>query len=249
MRRRGALLRRGSWRVRRDGAPFARAPWGITASASDLLDEAQKIDPEEGEQCAGPGGSCGDWELPSGASLRQAAVGPRGKAAPAAPLMRMAGTFRPSRALMRRRSGTMQAYSRVGATDNGACPARHRGDRAHGRAGREQRSGPKQEKVAASGRRMVLARRRVALVRRRTASSRCMVAPARRVDAANDAKCPGDASAWLRRRDGQGGLSVGMARGYGCMVGGAGSMRWGGASSRRRTDPHPPHVHLEVERR
>ena len=110
---------------------------------------------------------------------------------------------------MRRRSGTMQAYSRVGATDNGACPARHRGDRAHGRAGREQRSGPKQAKVAASGRRMVLARRRVALVRRRTASSRCMVAPARRVDAANDAKCPGDASAWLRRRDGQGGCPSG----------------------------------------
>jgi len=103
----------------------------------------------------------------------------------------------------------MQAYSRVGATDNGACPARHRGDRAHGRAGREQRSGPKQAKVAASGRRMVLARRRVALVRRRTASSRCMVAPARRVDAANDAKCPGDASAWLRRRDGQGGCPSG----------------------------------------
>ena len=138
--------------------------------------------------------------------------------------MRMAGTFRPRNAVMRRRNGTMQAHGRVGRTDDGAYPARHRGDATHGRAGRDVKSGPKQAKVAAIRTEMAIVRRRVALMRRRTASSGCMVAPARRIDAAIGTKCPGDASAWSRWRDGQWGLSVGMARGYGCMVGGAGSM-------------------------
>jgi hypothetical protein len=115
--------------------------------------------------------------------------------------MRMAGTFRPRNAVMQGRTGTMQAYGRVGATDDGAHPARHRGDATHGRDGRDQRSGSKQAKVALSGRKMVPIRQRVALVRRRTAPSRCMVAPARRIDAAMGNKCPGDASAWSRWRD------------------------------------------------
>jgi hypothetical protein len=125
---------------------------------------------------------------------------------------------------MRGRSGTMQAHGRVGATDNGALQRAIAGMRRMVAAGRDERSGPKRAKVAVAGRRMVPVRRRVALVRRRTASSRCMVAPARRADAANGAKCPGDASAWSRWRDGRWGPSVGMARGYGCMVGGDGSM-------------------------
>jgi hypothetical protein len=49
----------------------------------------------------------------------------------------------------------MQAHGRVGATDDGAHPARHRGDATHGRDGRDQRSGSKQAKVALSGRKMV----------------------------------------------------------------------------------------------
>jgi hypothetical protein len=118
----------------------------------------------------------------------------------------------------------MHVHGRVGAADNGACPARHRGDRAHGRAGRDVTSGPKQAKVAVAGRTMVMVRRRVVPVRRRTASSGCMVAAAQRADPANGANGPADASAWSRWRDGQWGLSVRMARGYGCMVGGAGSM-------------------------
>jgi hypothetical protein len=97
----------------------------------------------------------------------------------------------------------MQAHGRVGATDNGACPARHRGNAAHGRGGWDETSGPNGAKVAVARRNMVPVRRMVALVRRRTARSRCMVAPARRMDAANEAKGPGDASAWSRRRDGR----------------------------------------------
>ena len=118
----------------------------------------------------------------------------------------------------------MQAHGRVGRTDNGGCHSGWHGSATHERAGRDVTSGPKQAKVAASGRTMAIVRRRVALMRRRTASSGCMVAPARRIDPAIGTKCPGDASAWSRWRDGQWGLSVGMARGYGCMVGGAGSM-------------------------
>jgi hypothetical protein len=154
--------------------------------------------------CVGPGRSFGHWGLPSGASLRPSADGPRGGAAPAPSLQRMAGALRPSGGPARGSSYTMQAYGRVGALDHGPGPRRHRGDATRRRAGRDQGSGPKRSKVASSGRTMVTVRRRVVLLRRRTAPSRCMVAPARRVDAANDAKCPGDASAWSRWPDGHG---------------------------------------------
>ena len=114
---------------------------GYYGECQDLLDEAQKIDPEGENNARGPGRSFGHCGQPSGQSLRQAADRPEGKAAPAAPLMGMNGTFRPRNAVMRGRNGTMQAYGRVGATDDGAHPARHRGDATHGRAGREERSG------------------------------------------------------------------------------------------------------------
>jgi len=43
MRRWGALLRRGSSPLRRDGAPFARVPWGITASARTFSTKRRRL--------------------------------------------------------------------------------------------------------------------------------------------------------------------------------------------------------------
>jgi hypothetical protein len=61
--------------------------------------------------------------------------------------MRMAGTFRPRNAVMRRRNGTMQAYGRVGRTDNGLIQRAIAGigrmvapDGSKGRRQRRQRS-------------------------------------------------------------------------------------------------------------
>ncbi len=200
MGRWGALLRRGSWLLRRDDAPFARVPSGITASARTFSTKRRRL-------------------TRMGRTMRWSRGLVRPLRAPIRSLTTSKRRWAPGKG---RSSGILDTHDRYLSTEERghateerdyagawsrrqdgqwAHPARHRGDRAHGRAGREQRSGPKQAKVALSGRKRVPIRRRVALVRRRTAPSGCMVAPARRIDAAIGTKCAGDASAWSRWRD------------------------------------------------
>src|SRR5579863_10083769 len=85
----------------------------------------------------------------------------------------------------------MEAHGRDGAADNGACPARRRGNAAHRRAGRDETSGPKRPNVVLAAPMMVIVRRRVVPVRRIAASSRCLVAPDGGADPAHGTKGPG----------------------------------------------------------